>query len=114
MPIRHFTRQQLAALNVPPASPRDIEDDPNLLADEHVTTQKYTALRRCVFLADDDRTYAVEYEAALNVGDFEVGDGGPDDHGWYGDTVKAVEVEEQEVVVIRRVPVDDDPDPIAP
>ncbi|WP_030569690.1 hypothetical protein [Streptomyces aureocirculatus] len=99
MPTRHFTREQLAALSVPPASPKDVEYDPDLLADEHVTVLKYTQQRRVIFRADDDRTYAVEYEAPLDIWDFEVGDGGPDDHGWLGPTVEAVEVEEQPIVV---------------
>lgn len=106
MTVRHFTREQLATLGVPPADPDEIQYYDDLLADEFVTTLKYTAQRRCVFRADDGRTYAVEYEAALDIGDFEVGDGGPDDYGWYGPTVEAVEVEERPVTVTRWVPVD--------
>lgn len=109
MTNRRFTRSQLAALGVPPDSPEDVEYSDVLLADEAVATLKYTAKRRCIFRApDDSRTYAVEYEAALDIGDFEVGGGTPDDHGWYGDTVEAVEVEELSVTVTRWVPVESD------
>ncbi|MEV0443501.1 hypothetical protein AB0I84_13175 [Streptomyces spectabilis] len=107
MPVRQFTREQLAALGVPPASPDEIQYYADLLADEHVTNLKYTAQRRVIFRADDGRTYAVTYEAPLDTGDYEVGDGGPDDYGWYGDTVEAVEVEERAVTVTRWMPVDD-------
>ncbi|QCX81093.1 hypothetical protein C9F11_37550 [Streptomyces sp. YIM 121038] len=108
MTDRHFTREQLAALGVPPDQPDDVEYSDVLLADEHVTNLKYTALRRVIFTAPDDgRTYAVEYQAPIDVGDFEVGDGGPDDYGWYGPTVEAVEVEERPVVVQQWVPVDE-------
>lgn len=30
----------------------------------------------------------------------------PDNYGWYGDTVEAVEVEEHEVTVVKWLPVD--------
>jgi hypothetical protein len=108
MTIRHFTREQLEDLGIPPTDPDEVDFEEHLLADEHVTTLKYTALRRCIFRADDDGlTYAVEYEAPTDVGDFEVGDG-PDDHGWYGGTVKAVRVEPREVTVIRWEPVSEE------
>ena len=107
MPTRTFTRDQLAALGVPPDGPKDVEYSDVLLADEYVATLKYTAKRRCIFFAEDDgREYAVEYEAQLDVGDFEVGGYAPDDHGWYGDTVDVVEVEERPVTVMQWVPVD--------
>lgn len=107
MPTRQFTRAELAAINVPPDNPRDIEYDEHVLADEQVAVLKYTARRRCVFhTPDDDKTYAVDYEAELELGDFEVGSGMPDQHGWYGDTVEAVEVEEREVTVTKWLPVD--------
>lgn len=107
MPTRTFTVAELAAIGVPPDSPDDVEYSDVLLADEQVATLKYTAKRRCIFRApDNDRTYAVEYEAQLDVGDFEVGGYAPDDHGWYGDTVQAAEVEEREVTVIRWMPVE--------
>jgi len=110
MPTRTFTVAELAAIGVPPDSPEDIEYSDHLLADEPVTTLKYTAKRRCIFFAeDDDRTYAVQYEAALDTGDFEVGGYAPDDHGWYGGSVEAVEVEVREVTVTRWVPVEDSP-----
>ncbi|MFF1756145.1 hypothetical protein [Streptomyces sp. NPDC058266] len=106
MPVRHFTPAELERLGVPPAHPDDVDDEV-LLADEFVTTLKYTASRRCVFRAPDDgRTYAVTYEGDLDVGDFEVGGGTPDGHGWYGDRVEAVEVEERAVTVTRWVVVD--------
>lgn len=107
MPTRHFTIAELAALNVPPDDPDEIDYDEHVLADEHVTTLKYTALRRCIFRnPEDGKTYAVEYQAELDTGDYEVGGGMPDNHGWYGDTVEAVEVEEREVTVARWLPID--------
>lgn len=106
MPTRRFTFAELAAYNVPPDDPRDIEYDEHVLADEQVAILKYTAQRRCVFRADDGKTYAVEYQAELDTGDYEVGGGMPDNHGWYGDTVAAVEVEEREVTVTKWLPVD--------
>ncbi|MFC8723690.1 hypothetical protein [Streptomyces bacillaris] len=109
MPTRTFTVAELAALGVPPSDPADIKYDPDLLADEHVATLKYTATRRIVFRADDNRTYAVEYEAPIDMGDFEVGAGTPDNHGWHGDTVTATEVEERPVIVARWHPVTDEP-----
>lgn len=105
MPTRHFTQDQLAALGVPPDSPDDIEYSDTVVADEFVTTLKYSAQRRCIFNADDGKTYAVEYEGRLDTGDFEVGGDGPPDYGWYGDTVEAFEVEEREVTVTKWVPV---------
>lgn len=106
MATRTFTRAQLAALGVPPDSPNEVEYSDTLLADEFVTTLKYSAQRRCVFESDDGKTYSVEYEAPLDTGDFEVGGDGPPGYGWYGDTVEAVEVEEQQVMVTKWVPVD--------
>ncbi|MGW4222997.1 hypothetical protein ACWEG1_06020 [Streptomyces bauhiniae] len=106
MPTRQFTVAELAALSVPPDDPDDIEYDEHVLADEQVTVLKYTALRRCVFRApDDDRAYAVEYEAELDMGEFEVGGGMPDNHGWYDNDVEATEVEERPVTVMQWVPV---------
>lgn len=107
MPTRHFTPAELTEYNVPPDDPTDIEYDEHVLADEQVAILKYTAQRRCVFRADDDRTYAVEYEAPIDTGDYEVGNGMPDNHGWLDDTVEAVEVEEQEVTVIKWVPTEE-------
>lgn len=105
MQTRNFTIAELANLNVPPD---EIDYYEHVLVDEYVTTLKYTAQRRCVFEAPDDgKTYAVEYEAELDTGDYEVDGGMPDDHGWSGDTVEAVEVEEREVTVTRWLPVDD-------
>ncbi|MEU1800883.1 hypothetical protein [Streptomyces sp. NPDC019937] len=106
MPTRTFTPAALAALGVPPDEPDDIQYSDVLLADEPVTTLKYTAQRRCVFRADDGKTYAVEYEGRLDTGDYEVGDYTPDDHGWYGGTVEAVEVEKRPVTVTKWLPVD--------
>ncbi|RYJ26445.1 hypothetical protein CU044_3738 [Streptomyces sp. L-9-10] len=108
MPTRQFTRNELSNIGVPPEDPEYIEYDDDLLADEPVSTLKYTALRRCVFRAPDDgRTYAVEYEAQLDVGDYEVGEYSPDDHGWHGDIVEGVEVEGREVLVTRWLPVEE-------
>lgn len=107
MATRLFTRTQLAALGVPPDSPDDVEYSDTVLADEFVTTLKYSAQHRCVFRADDGRAYAVEYEAPLDVGDFEVDNDIPDDHGWYDDTVTATEVEQRPATVVRWVPVEE-------
>lgn len=106
MTNRTFTVAELAALGVPPDSPDDVQYNPDLIADEHITTLKYSYLRRCVFRASDGRTYAVEYEAEVDSGDYEHGPG-PDNHGWYGATVEATEVEQQQVVVTRWLPVED-------
>ena len=107
MPTRHFSHDQLAALGVPPDDPNHIDHDPDILLDEQVAVLKYTAKRRCVFRAHDDgKTYMVEYEAELETGDYEVAGGVPNDHGWYGETVEAVEVEEREVTVTRWLPVE--------
>lgn len=106
MTTRTFTRDQLDEIGVPPDSPDDIEYSDTVLADEHVTTLKYTQLRRVVFLAEDDGlTYSVEYQAPIDTGDWEVGEA-PDGHGWYGDTVDATEVEERPVVTQQWLPVD--------
>ncbi|WP_327592472.1 hypothetical protein [Streptomyces chartreusis] len=107
MATRHFPTAELVGLDVPPDDPEGIEYHEHVLADEHVGVLKYTAKRRCVFRAPDDgKTYAVEYEAPLDTGDYEVGGGMPDNYGWYGDTVEAVEVEEHEVTVVKWLPVD--------
>lgn len=107
MATRHFTIAQLAALSVPPDRPEDVEYSDTLLHDEQLHVLKYTAQRRCVFAAPDDgRTYAVEYQARIDTGDYEVDGGMPDAHGWYGGTVEAVEVEEREVTVTKWLPVD--------
>ncbi|WP_327671873.1 MULTISPECIES: hypothetical protein [unclassified Streptomyces] len=107
MPTRQFTREQLAALGVPPDSPEDVQYSDTLLVDEHVTNLKYSQQRRVIFAAPDNgRTYAVEYEAPIDAGDYEVG-GGPDNHGWWGNTVDAVEVEERTVTVTLWTPVDE-------
>ncbi|MEC3995227.1 hypothetical protein VSR01_17460 [Actinacidiphila sp. DG2A-62] len=109
MPMRQFTRAQLADLGVPPDSPEEIEYSETVLADEPVTTLKYSMQRRCVFRADDDKTYAVTYEAELDTGDYELGPP-PENHGWYGDTVEAEEVEPRYDVVRRWRPIADEPD----
>ncbi|NUP17378.1 MAG: hypothetical protein HOV73_25940 [Streptomyces sp.] len=106
MPTRHFTIAELAELSIPPDDPDDIEYDEHVLADEQVAVLKYTAQRRCIFRAPDDgKTYAVTYEAELNMGDFEVGAGTPDNHGWHDD-VAAIEMMEQEVTIIQWLPID--------
>lgn len=106
MPTRTFTVAELATIGVPPDSPDDIQHDPGLLADELVTSLKYTAMRRCIFRVDDGRTYQVEYEGRIDTGDYEVGEYIPDGHGWHGDTVEAIEVAEQPVTVMRWLPVE--------
>lgn len=108
MTIRRFTRQQLAAIGVPPDRPDDIEYSDVLLADEFVMTLKYSQERRVIFRAEDDGlAYAVTYEAPLDTGDFEVGGDGPPDYGWYGPTVEAVGVAAIEVTVTQWMPVAD-------
>ncbi|MFC9681319.1 hypothetical protein [Streptomyces sp. NPDC056948] len=109
MPTRHFTRQQLAALSVPPNSPEDVEYSDTLLADEHVTTLKYTQRRRCIFRADDGKAYAVTYEAAIDAGDYETG-AVPEGYGWYGETVEAVEFEQRPMTVLSWEPVEEPAD----
>lgn len=111
MTTRHFTQVQLAALGIPPDHPDDVTYSEHLLADEHVTNQKYTQQRRTIFRADDGRTYAVKYETELDTGDYEVGGGMPDNHGWWGDSVEAVEVVQRATVVMTWVPVAEDPAP---
>ncbi|MGW3110541.1 hypothetical protein [Streptomyces sp. NPDC001091] len=107
MTTRNFTVAELAGLCVPPDDPDELDYYEHVLADEQVAVLKYTAQRRCVFRSPDDgHTYAVTYEAPLDTGDYELGDGGPEDHGWYGGPVKAEEVREQEFTVTRWVPVD--------
>ncbi|MFF8412867.1 hypothetical protein [Streptomyces omiyaensis] len=107
MPIRLFTIDELATLGVPPDDPEDVEYSDILQADEPGEILKYTQQRTCVFAAPDDGvTYAVTYEAPIDAGDFEVGDGMPENHGWYGN-VEAVAVEQRPVTVYRWLPVDE-------
>lgn len=106
MPItRTFTVAELAAIGVPPDQPEDVDYSDVLLVDEPVTTLKYTAKRRCVFRADG-WVWAVEYEAPIDAGDYDLDAYVPDDHGWYGDTVIATAVEERQVTVTRWEPVE--------
>lgn len=107
MATRTFTITELAELNVPPDDPNHIEYEEHVLADEQIAILKYTAKRRVVFRhPDDDKTYAVDYEAPIDTGDYETGGGMPANHGWYGGSVEAVEVEEQPVTVMQWQPVD--------
>lgn len=102
MPTRDFTRTDLARLGVPPDSPEDVEWSETILSDTHVCTLKYSQKRRCVFTPDDSdhgESYAVEYEAPLDLGDFEVDGRPPANHGWHGDTVTATRVVKRTVVV---------------
>ncbi|MFF5968177.1 hypothetical protein ACFY64_31540 [Streptomyces collinus] len=108
MPVKHFTIGQLADLGVPPDRPEDVQWSETVLADEPVATLKYSQQRRCVFLDDDDRTYAVTYEAPVDAGDYEVGPP-PDNYGWSGASIEAVEVERRPVVVARWEPITDEP-----
>ncbi|MFF1416533.1 DUF6011 domain-containing protein [Streptomyces sp. NPDC058280] len=101
---RQFTRDDLADLGVPPGTPGEADWTDAVLADEYVSTGKYTQQRRVVFQDDDGETWAVEYEASLGGHQDEA----PDDHGWDGDTIEATAVEEQVVLVPRWVPVDSD------
>lgn len=103
MPIRTFTVAELAALGVPPTTASHVEHSDNLLADEYVAPLKHTVLRRAIFRTrDGDRTYAVAYQ---------VDDYLPGHHGWFSDTVEAVEVEQQPAAVLQWTPVADPPAP---
>ncbi|MCY0957675.1 hypothetical protein [Streptomyces sp. H27-H5] len=97
---RTFTPAELAAYQVPPDSPQDVQGSETLLADEHVQTLKYSQQRRAVFLADDGLTYSVLYEAPVDAGNYETGPG-PHAHGWDGDTVTATRVVSVPVVTQR-------------
>lgn len=108
MPTRTFTIDELADLGVPPDSPGEDDFSDYILADEHIDTLKYTQQRRCVFEDENGDTWAVEYETELDMGDYEVGDGGPDNHGWYGGTVEAVAVEERQVMITQWVEIDEE------
>ncbi|WNI31469.1 hypothetical protein [Streptomyces sp. ITFR-6] len=108
MPTRKFTVHELADLGVPPDSPKDIKYSETVLVDEHVSMSKYSQVRRCVFRDDDGRTYGVTYEAQVEAGHYEVGPP-PENHGWLGATVEAVEVEQRPVIVARWEPVGDEP-----
>lgn len=108
MTTKQFTVAELADLGVPPEDPSEIAYSEIVLLDEAVGTLKYSQGRRCMFRDDDGRTWAVEYEAQLDAGHYEVGPP-PDNHGWYGDTVEAVAVEERAVIVRRWEPVTDQP-----
>ncbi|MEC3995055.1 hypothetical protein VSR01_16540 [Actinacidiphila sp. DG2A-62] len=107
MSNRTFTRAELAAYGVPPDRPGDVDGD-TVLLDEALCTLKYSQSRRCVFRADDGRMYGVQYEAPVDAGDYETGPG-PDDHGWHGDAIATVEVEQRPETVMRWVPVDAPP-----
>jgi hypothetical protein len=109
MSTRVFTRAELAALGVPPDSPEDVEYSDTVLADEPVTTLKYSQKRRCIVRPEPDGpAYAVEYEAQLDTGDYELGPG-PDNHGWWGDEIEGVPVQERPVIVRSWVPVTVEP-----
>lgn len=103
---RTFTVAELEEIGVPPDSPEDVEYSETLLADEHVAVLKYSQQRRVVFEDEDGDTWAVEYEAPLDMGDFEVGGGdGTDNHGWHGDTVEATAVVQCEIKVLKWLPI---------
>ncbi|MFJ3249150.1 hypothetical protein [Streptomyces sp. NPDC086782] len=109
MITRQFARNDLLRLGLPPDSPEEIKYRDDVHADEHVRQLKYTQLRRVVFDAPDGGTYVVEYEAPMNTGDYEVGGGSVENHGW-GRTVTAIQVEERPVAVMRWMPVPDGED----
>lgn len=112
MPVHNkFLRNELTSLGLPPDSPRDVEDRDELHVDEHVRTLTYTQIRRVIFTHPNGKTFAVEYEAPLDMGDFEVGSGPVEHHGW-GRTVTALQVELRPVAVEWWMPVPmDGPDP---
>lgn len=108
---RNFLRNELTSLGLPLDTPKDVEYRDDVHLDEHVRNVKYTQIRRCVFTHPNGRTFAVEYEAPIDAGDFEVG-GPVENHGW-SRSVKAMEVELRPVPVERWMPVPDhgtDPD----
>jgi len=111
MPTRYFTQDELAALTIPLDSPEDINEYDHILLDEHVRILKYTQVRRCAFIADDGKTYAVVYEAPIDTGDYEVGGDMPDNHGWWDEPVEGVEVEAREVTTVQWVPVESGEEP---
>lgn len=107
MPNRTISRAHLIALDLPPTCQRDVDDRSEVHLDEHVRALSYTQIRRMVFTFSDGFTYAVEYEAPLDTGDFEVSGGPVEHHGW-GETVTAVEVELRPVAVNCWMPVPED------
>ena len=104
MTTRQFTVQELAALGVPPDSPEDVQWSETVLLDEAVGTLKYSVNRRCIFRDEEGTTWAVTYEGPVDAGDYEVGPP-PDDRGWSGGTVEAVQVQQRPVLVARWEPV---------
>lgn len=112
MPVHNrFLRSELTCLDLPPASPDDVQYRDDLHLDEHVRTLKYTQVRRFVFTHPNGGSFAVEYEAPLDTGDFEVGGGLVEDHGW-SRAVVATPVEKRLVAVEQWMPVPDGaPDP---
>lgn len=111
MPVHNkFVRSELTRLDLPPGSPDDVQYRNDLHLDEHVRTLKYTQLRRFVFTHPNGKTFAVEYEAPVDAGDFEVG-APVENHGW-GRSVTAVQVEKRLVAVEQWMPVrEGGPDP---
>jgi len=108
MPVSNrFTIAELIALDLPPDSPEDVQDRPDVHLDEYVRTLKYSQVRRFVFTHPSGKTYAVEYEAPVDAGDFEVGADGIENFGW-GRHVIAVQVERRTVAVQRWMPVHED------
>ncbi|WP_046500760.1 DUF6011 domain-containing protein [Streptomyces odonnellii] len=109
---RQFTREQLADLGIPPAGPDESDWTDAVVADEYVSTGKYTQHRRTIF-QNEEGEWAVEYEASLGGHQDEA----PDDHGWDSDLIEATPVEERLVLVPHWVPVDsndqDDDEPEA-
>lgn len=112
MPVHNkFLRNELTSLGLPPDSPRDVEDRDELHLDEHVRNLTYTQIRRVIFTHPNGKTFAVEYEAPIDAGDFEVGAGPVENHGW-GRTVTALQVELRPVALEWWMPVPKDgPDP---
>lgn len=114
MPTRTFTVAELAEHEVPPDRPEDVQFSQTVLLDEHVANLKYSQQRRAIFRADDDgKTYSVTYEANVDAAGYEIGPG-PDNHGWFGDSVEATEVLQRAVIASRWEPVIAVPGPEQP
>lgn len=109
MATRTFTREQLDALGLPDdlATEKNAAKYPEAAVELHreqIDTRRWVGVHELVFRAPDDgKAYRVTYEEGLT----EVQDG--TDPWNYEDEVKAVEVEQVPVTVMRWKPVKDAP-----
>ncbi|MCP3817811.1 hypothetical protein NLX86_06575 [Streptomyces sp. A3M-1-3] len=101
MPVRHFTRDQLDAWDLPGAW---ADDSPEILHREQVDARRWVSVHQLIFRAPDDGlTYRVHYEQGLT-------ENQDDTDPWnYDDEIKAVEMEQREVTVTRWMPVGEQP-----